>query len=103
MKINLFLTDPLYNVHRVLRRRASDYDRFGRKNIADMVNMYGDHIKLGARAHIFCSLVQFSLGAKDVFASTKNVTFQDSKSNEHVREEALFYQHKEGLAYARDV
>lgn len=102
MKINLILTDSVYNVRQELGRLASDYDLFSEDDIVEIMNMCGDYLKLVGHAHIFCSSVQLLSWDYAVSASAETVKFLDSGGNEQVRDEASFDQEKEGLVYVRD-
>lgn len=45
----------------------SNYDFFSKNESAEMMDVYGDNLKHGARAHKFCSSVQHSSWVKAVF------------------------------------
>lgn len=102
MKIDLVLTDSGYNIRRELERQTSSYNLFSEDDIAELLAMCGDYLKLGGHAHIFCFSVQLSLCVKAVYASAKSVTFQCAEAKERIRDEALCDQEKQELAYARD-
>lgn len=86
MKIDLVRTDPPYSVRREPGRQASKYDLIRERDIAEMVDMCSDYVKLGDNEQIFSSLVQLSLWVKAVSASSNCVIFQHSKRNEKVGE-----------------
>lgn len=102
MKIDLVLIHPLYNVCRELRRKASNYEVFGKDDIADMLDMCGDFLKLGGHAHMFCSSTQLLSWVKAVSAAIESAKFQNSEGHKQIRDKALFDHKKRGLVYLMD-
>lgn len=65
---------------------------FSKDVIAKRIEMCSDYLKLGGRAHMSCSKVQFWFWIKAVSASTKSVAFEASEGNEQEREKAMLDQ-----------
>lgn len=57
MKIDLVLIDLSYKVFQKLEHLASLYGLFGEENIAEIVDMYGEYLKLGGLPLKVCSMV----------------------------------------------
>lgn len=102
MKKDFVLIDPTYNVCRALERQASDYDFFGEDDIAEMVRICDNYLKLGGHPHMFCSPVQLYSWVKAVFVSTESVVFQGLEGNEQLRGEALFDQENQKRSFVTD-
>lgn len=89
MKIDPILTDSPYHVRHELGFQTSAYDYFGANSISEMVEMGGEYVNLGGRAHMLRSAVQYSSWIKTISTSTESVTFPDSESSKKEREKAV--------------
>lgn len=56
MKKDLTLTNPSYNVRHEHGRDTSEYDSTNENDIAEMMEICCDHLKVEDHAHRFCSV-----------------------------------------------
>lgn len=56
----------------------------------------------GGHAHVFCSSVHLSSWIKTVSSTIESFTFQTSRGDEQLQDQASFDQEKQGLVYVID-
>lgn len=65
------------------KRQAYEYDWCSEDDIAEMMNMGGDYLKLRGHAHTFCSAFQFFVLVQGCFR-----LYQERKRSRHVEQQA---------------
>lgn len=60
-KVNIFLTDPPYNVPRDQKDDHARCDVFSSKDMKDVVKVLRDVMKSGAHGHVLCSDLRLDL------------------------------------------
>lgn len=94
MKIDLILTDPLYNVRRKLKLQIPNYGSFIKDYIADMVGMCDDYLTVGVHSLMLRSTVQISSMFRAVFTFIDSISFKSTKVNQQEGKETMTFKEK---------
>lgn len=90
--IDLILADTFYNVRREPGSQIPELKSFSEDGIPGMMKMEGKYLELEGHAHMFCSVIKFSIWIETISTSAGTLAFQDSEGNKQKRKEARFNQ-----------
>lgn len=101
MKIDLILTALSYSLRRALGPQTFDYDWFSEDDNSEIVEIWGDYLKLWGHLQLFYFTVQFPSWFKAGSASTKSVRFEDTEDNKQERKVARFDDEMQNSVFVR--